>query len=246
MIPKRCDERLFLPPHLPYHPPPRTISLPCFTMRTAAHVARIALALLGLASLDRLPAAIPTPFNTETAAGGPMPAAMAAAQVKLPPGFRCTAFAAEPDVCQPIAMVTDSRGRLWVAENYTYAERTVNFHPDLRDRILVFEDTDNDGVFDKRTVFWEGAQRLTSIEVGFGGVWALCPPNLYFIPDKTATTCRIASPRLCSTALNSTGHATRWPTGCAGGQTAGSMDVREFWVRRGWENRTPPRTSGPR
>ncbi len=184
MIPKRCDERLFLPPHLPYHPPPRTISLPCFTMRTAAHVARIALALLGLASLDRLPAAIPTPFNTETAAGGPMPAAMAAAQVKLPPGFRCTAFAAEPDVCQPIAMVTDSRGRLWVAENYTYAERTVNFHPDLRDRILVFEDTDNDGVFDKRTVFWEGAQRLTSIEVGFGGVWALCPPNLYFIPDK--------------------------------------------------------------
>lgn len=146
--------------------------------------ARLASGFLCLGFSPRLPAAIPTPFNTEPAAGGPMPAAMAAAQVKLPPGFHCTAFAAEPDVCQPIAMTTDSRGRLWVAENYTYSERTVGFHPDLRDRVLVFEDTDNDGRFDKRTVFWEGAQRLTSIEVGLGGVWALCPPNLYFIPDK--------------------------------------------------------------
>ncbi|MSU51689.1 MAG: c-type cytochrome [Opitutus sp.] len=146
--------------------------------------ARLAGAFLCLSFAPRLPAAIPTPFNTEPAAGGPMPAAMAAAQVKLPPGFHCTVFAAEPDVCQPIAMTTDSRGRLWVAENYTYAERTVGFHPDLRDRILVFEDTDNDGRYDQRTVFWEGAQRLTSIEVGLGGVWALCPPNLYFIPDK--------------------------------------------------------------
>lgn len=87
------------------------------------------------------PAAIPKPFNTEAATNGPMPAAEVVAQTKLPPGFRLTAFAAEPDVHQPIGMATDARGRLWVAENYTYSERTVGYHPQLRDRIVVFEDT---------------------------------------------------------------------------------------------------------
>ncbi|HEV3122104.1 MAG TPA: PVC-type heme-binding CxxCH protein, partial [Isosphaeraceae bacterium] len=52
------------------------------------------------------------------------------------------------------------------------------------DRIIILEDTDHDGRADKRTVFWDGAKRLTSVEPGFGGVWALCPPHLVFIPDR--------------------------------------------------------------
>lgn len=124
------------------------------------------------------------PYNTEAATNGPMPAAEVVAKTQLPPGFRLSVFAAEPDVQQPIAMATDSRGRLWVAENYTYSERTVGYHKELRDRIVVFEDTDNDGHFDRRTVFWDGAERLTSIEIGLGGVWALALPNLFFIPDE--------------------------------------------------------------
>lgn len=103
---------------------------------------------------------------------------------QLPPGFKATLFAAEPDVQQPIAMAFDSRGRLWVAENYTYAQSGVNFDMTLRDRIVILEDVDNDGKFDKRTVFWDQAQKLTSIELGFGGVWALCAPHLLFIPDR--------------------------------------------------------------
>ncbi|NBV87501.1 MAG: dehydrogenase, partial [Verrucomicrobia bacterium] len=35
---------------------------------------------------------------------------------------------------------------------------------------------------DKRTVFSDDLQMLTSIERGFGGVYALCPPHLLFIP----------------------------------------------------------------
>jgi putative membrane-bound dehydrogenase-like protein len=131
-----------------------------------------------------LAATFPRPFDTEKGPGGPMPAEEVAAGIEMPPGFHCTVFAAEPDVAQPIAMATDSRGRLWVAENYTYSERTTTFTEELRDRIVIFEDTDNDGRFDRRTVFWEGAQRLTSIEIGFGGVWAICLPNLVFIPDR--------------------------------------------------------------
>ncbi len=124
------------------------------------------------------------PFNTEVATTGPMPAVEVVAKTSLPPGFHLTLFASEPAVQQPIGMATDARGRLWVAENYTYSENTVGYHKGLRDRIVVFEDPDNDGRFDKRTVFWDGAERLTSVEVGLGGVWALALPNLFFIPDE--------------------------------------------------------------
>ena len=101
----------------------------------------------------------------------------------LPDGFQVTLFAAEPDVRQPIAMATDDRGRLWVAENYTYAEGAVNFDARMRDRVVILEDVDGNGSFDKRTVFWDQGRRLTSVEIGHGGVWVLDAPNLLFIRD---------------------------------------------------------------
>ncbi len=146
----------------------------------------IAVTLAYVTLTSALPGAtaeFPAIFNSERATNGPMPAAEVVAKTKLPPGFHLSVFAAEPDVRQPIAMTTDASGRLWVAENYTYSEAQVGFHKEMRDRILVFEDLDNDGHFDKRTVFWDGAERLTSVEVGLGGVWALALPNLVFIPD---------------------------------------------------------------
>src|SRR4029077_6749853 len=63
--------------------------------------------------------------------------AEALAKVKAPEGFVVSLFAAEPDVQQPIAITTDERGRLWVAENYTYSENKVNFNDSLRDRIVI-------------------------------------------------------------------------------------------------------------
>ena len=89
-------------------------------------------------SANVLAADFPAPFNTEPSTGAPMPPDQAAASVRTPPGFHVTMFAAEPDVQQPIAIATDSRGRLWVAECYTYAESKVNYDTTLRDRILIF------------------------------------------------------------------------------------------------------------
>jgi len=57
-------------------------------------------------------------------------------------------------VKQPIAFAIDDRGRLWVAEAYTYPVRAPEGQG--KDRILVFEDTDGDGKFDRRTVSWKG------------------------------------------------------------------------------------------
>ena len=93
-------------------------------------------------------------------------------------------FAAEPDAANPIAVAWDVRGRLWVAQNFTYAERPKKFDLELGDRVLIFTDRDGDGRFDERRVFFDDAQRLTSVEVGRGGVWLMCPPQLLFVPDR--------------------------------------------------------------
>jgi putative membrane-bound dehydrogenase-like protein len=126
----------------------------------------------------------PTPTNTEPSASRALPPADAAAGFRVPEGFRVGVFAAEPDVQNPVAMAWDRRGRLWVAENYTYAEIPLRFDLRLRDRVVIFEDTDADGRADRRTVFTDGVQRLGSVELGFGGVWLLCPPRLLFVPDR--------------------------------------------------------------
>lgn len=124
----------------------------------------------------------PKPFNTEK--GDPMPAEEVARTMELPKGFKCVVFAAEPDVQQPIAMSWDAKGRLWVAENYTYAENPKRWDTQLRDRIIILEDKDGDGKHDSRKIFWEGGSYLTSVEIGYGGVWILNNGTLSFIADK--------------------------------------------------------------
>ena len=116
-----------------------------------------------------------------------MPAAEAAAKVELPDGFAMNVFAAEPVVRNPIGMAWDGRGRMWIAENYTYAERPVKMDTRYRDRIIVLEDSDHDGDADKSTVFADDLQGLMSVEVGMfkkrRGIWAIALPRVVFIPD---------------------------------------------------------------
>ena len=127
----------------------------------------------------------PEIYDSEKSKEKPMAPEEVVKTAKLPPGFELSVFAAEPHVQNPIAITTDERGRLWVAENFTWAGSGLGqWDTKLRDRITILEDTDGDGKHDKRTVFWDGAVKLTSIEVGFGGVFAICLPNLLFIPDQ--------------------------------------------------------------
>ncbi|MFM1556521.1 MAG: PVC-type heme-binding CxxCH protein [Limisphaerales bacterium] len=109
-------------------------------------------------------------------------AGVAAKAMKLPPGFRAIASAAEPDVMQPIAFTLDHRGRMWVAEAYSYPHRQPA--DKARDRIIILEDTNGDHKFDQRKVFIEGLNLVSGLEVGFGGVWVGAAPNFMFIPDR--------------------------------------------------------------
>ena len=111
-----------------------------------------------------------------------LPPDKAARVMTVPAGFKVTAFAGEPDVRQPIAMTIDDRGRLWVAEAYAYPLKQPKGKG--KDRILIFEDTDGDGKFDKRTVFIDNLNLVSGLELGFGGVWVGQAPELLFIPIK--------------------------------------------------------------
>jgi putative membrane-bound dehydrogenase-like protein len=178
--------------------------------------------LLFVLLLAAVPPAPAQPPNTQKLTIPLLAPQQALKQVTAPAGFDVSLFTAEPDVQQPIGMAFDSRGRLWVAECYTYAENG-KYDERLRDRILVFEDTDNDGRADKRTVFWDQGTHLTSVELGFGGVWALCTPHLLFIPDKDGDAVPDGEPQVVLDGWVSAGHTLvnglRWgPDGCLYGR----------------------------
>jgi putative membrane-bound dehydrogenase-like protein len=141
--------------------------------------------LVALVFLQRaLPSdAFPEPYDSQQGDDRPIPAVEAAAALAVPDGFRVQLLAAEPTLRNPIAVSQDARGRLWVAENFTYAEGRVRFDRTLRDRVLVFDDADGDGRLDQPVVFSDNLQLLTSVAVGYGGVWLCCPPQILFIPD---------------------------------------------------------------
>ncbi len=90
----------------------------------------------------------------------------------------------------------DDRGRLWVLENTNYP----NCPGEPKDRILILEDTDGDGIPDKQTVFYDKLTFATGMAVGFGGVWVGAPPNLLFIPDHDGDGHPDGQPKWCSMA----------------------------------------------
>jgi putative membrane-bound dehydrogenase-like protein len=105
----------------------------------------------------------------------------AAKAMTVEEGFGVQLVAGEPDVSQPVAMALDDRGRIWVAEAYEYPRRA---EKNGKDRIVILEDTNGDAKADKRTVFMEGLNLVSGLEVGFGGVWIGAAPYLMFVPDK--------------------------------------------------------------
>jgi putative membrane-bound dehydrogenase-like protein len=104
------------------------------------------------------------------------------AGMKLMPGFQAELIAAEPDLHQPVAFTFDARGRIWVAEAMSYPNRQPEGQG--KDRILILEDRDGDGVFETKKVFAENLNLISGLEIGFGGVWVGAAPQLLFIPDR--------------------------------------------------------------
>lgn len=108
----------------------------------------------------------------------------AIAEMSVKPGYTVNTFASEPMITQPMAFCWDDKGRMWIAENRDYESRGTGFSGSGDSRILILEDTDHDGVADKKTVFLENIPFPSAIAVGFDGLYLGAPPNLLFVPDK--------------------------------------------------------------
>ena len=110
----------------------------------------------------------PNPVGGGAASGDQTAAQKTVRNMYVPDGFQADVVAAEPDLQQPIAFTFDARGRLWVAEAFSYPQKRAE--GEGRDRITIFTDKNGDGAFETRTVFASGLNLVSGLEVGFGGV----------------------------------------------------------------------------
>ena len=103
----------------------------------------------------------------------------------LPPGYKIDLFASEvefKDVENPVQLSFDNKGRLWIATMPTYP----HWQPGDKkpnDKIIILEDTNNDGKADKQTTFLEGIHLPVGFEIAPEGVYVSQGTNLVLYKD---------------------------------------------------------------
>ncbi len=96
--------------------------------------------------------------------------------------FRIEIFATEPEVMDPVEMVFDENGKVYVAEMRDYPEDPPPGKP-ARSRIRVLEDTDGDGKIDRSTIFAEEVLEVSGILPWKGGLIVTSAPDILFLKD---------------------------------------------------------------
>ncbi len=102
----------------------------------------------------------------------------------LPEGYEINLFASEvefPDLKKPVAMTFDAKGRLWVTTMPSYPMYLPGKAPD--DKVLIFEDSDDDGQADRQTVFADRLHIPGGLDLGDGGAYVAQQPGLMFLKD---------------------------------------------------------------
>lgn len=105
-------------------------------------------------------------------------------RMKLAEGCKVNLFASEaefPELVNPVQMAFDTQGRLWVAVWPSYPSRTPT--STIGDKLLVFEDTNNDGKADKVTTFLDDLNCPTGFQFFKDGVLVVQAPDLWFVRD---------------------------------------------------------------
>ncbi|WP_390888976.1 PVC-type heme-binding CxxCH protein [Rhodopirellula halodulae] len=140
---------------------------------------------------------VPAPVEVKTNVGGGSKSSSAAKEgstdylspekslekIQVPDGFELNLFASEdmfPDLANPVQLQVDTKGRLWAASWNSYPK----WHPgdELKDSLMIFEDTDRDGIADKRKIFAHVHNPL-GFEFWGGGVLVTSGPDLLFLKD---------------------------------------------------------------
>ena len=106
------------------------------------------------------------------------------ARFRLPEGYRMELVAAEPLVQDPIAIDFDADGRMYVVEMRAYMPNLDGTGEDAPvGRIVVVEDTNDDGRMDRATVFLDSLVLPRAVKVTEHGVLVGAPPNLWLVRD---------------------------------------------------------------
>lgn len=103
---------------------------------------------------------------------------------KLADGYEINLVASEedfPELANPVSLQFDNKGRLWVSTMASYPHWKPKTK--LDDKLLIFEDNDNDGKADKCKVFAGGLHQPTGFEIGRGGVYVAQQPDILFLKD---------------------------------------------------------------
>jgi putative membrane-bound dehydrogenase-like protein len=95
-------------------------------------------------------------------------------------GYRIELVAAEPVVLDPVAFDWDEKGRLWVIEMADYP-LGMDGNGKAGGRVVMLEDTDADGRYDKRTVIVSDLSYPTGILTWREGVIVTAAPDIFFI-----------------------------------------------------------------
>jgi putative membrane-bound dehydrogenase-like protein len=136
--------------------------------------------------------------------GGPTAPEKAAAKLELHPDFTIQLVAAEPLINKPMNIDWDPAGRLWVAETPEYPNGRREPKSEMKDtpwkdsgfrvrpptkerpaidRISILTDTDSDGRMDKKEIFYEGLELVTSFVFYKDGVIVSQAPDILRLRD---------------------------------------------------------------
>ena len=102
----------------------------------------------------------------------------------LPDDLKATLWAESPMLYNPTNMDVDSKGRIWITEAVNYRnynnDSTKFLHHPEGDRVMILEDTDQDGKADTSKVFVQDKDLLSPVGIAVIGnkVIVSCSPNL--------------------------------------------------------------------